>query len=48
VSFLEDVLSAYFQSGWTHLFEKLHNVFTERFEWDWKKKTGLTWREWVK
>jgi len=48
VPFLEDGLTTDFQSGWTRLFEKLHNFFTERFESDWEKKTGLTWREWVK
>ncbi|OPY02672.1 MAG: Response regulator receiver domain protein [Syntrophorhabdus sp. PtaB.Bin047] len=48
VPFLEDVLTTDFQSGWTRLFEKLHTFFTERFESDWEKKTGLTWREWVK
>ena len=46
VPFLEDVLTTDFQSGWTRLFEKLHVFFTERFESDWEKKTGLTWREW--
>lgn len=48
VPFLEDVLTHDFQSGWTRLFEKLHTFFTERFESDWEKKTGLTWREWAK
>ncbi len=48
VPFLEDVLTTDFKSGWTRLFEKLHSFFTERFESDWEKKTGLTWREWQK
>ncbi len=48
VPFLEDVLATDFQSGWTKLFEKLHGFFTDRFESDWEKKTGLTWREWQK
>ncbi|HOW53770.1 MAG TPA: response regulator [Syntrophorhabdaceae bacterium] len=48
VPFLEDVLANDFQTGWTRLFEKLHTFFTERFESDWEKKTGLTWREWTK
>jgi DNA-binding NtrC family response regulator len=48
VPFLEDVLTSDFQSGWTKLFEKLHGFFTDRFESDWEKKTGLTWREWQK
>jgi DNA-binding NtrC family response regulator len=46
VPFLEDVLKYEFESGWRHLFEKLHNFFTEKFETDWEKKTGLNWREW--
>ncbi len=48
VPFLEDVLTSDFQSGWARLFEKLHSFFTGRFESDWEKKTGLTWRKWVK
>jgi len=48
VPFLEDVLANDFQTGWTRLFEKLHTFFAERFESDWEKKTGLTWREWMK
>lgn len=48
VPFLEDILNEDFQSGWTKLFQKLNNFFTERFESDWEKKTGLIWREWQK
>jgi DNA-binding NtrC family response regulator len=48
VPFLEDVLTTDFHSGWTKLFEKLHDFFTDRFESDWEKKTGLIWREWQK
>lgn len=48
VPFLEDVLNYGFESGWKRLFEKLHVFFTERFESDWEKKTGLKWREWGK
>ncbi|MBI5585288.1 MAG: response regulator [Deltaproteobacteria bacterium] len=48
VPFLEDVLTYEFESGWKRLFEKLHGFFTERFESDWEKKTGLQWREWGK
>ena len=46
VPFLEDVLNYDFESGWKRLFEKLHNFFTEKFESDWEKKTGMQWREW--
>jgi DNA-binding NtrC family response regulator len=48
VPFLEDVLKYDYQSGWKRLFKKLHSFFTEEFESDWEKKTGLNWREWGK
>lgn len=48
VPFLEDVLNYEFETGWKRLFEKLHGFFTEKFESDWEKKTGLQWREWGK
>jgi DNA-binding NtrC family response regulator len=48
VPFLEDVLQYDFESGWRRLFEKLHSFFTEKFESDWEKKTGMQWREWGK
>ncbi len=48
VPFLEDVLNYEFEAGWRSLFEKLHTFFTEKFESDWEKKTGLLWREWGK
>ena len=48
VPFLEDVLNYEFEKGWKRLFEKLHGFFTEKFESDWEKKTGLVWREWGK
>lgn len=47
VPFLEDILEYGFESGWRRLFEKLHGFFTERFESDWEKKTGLNWKEWA-
>jgi len=46
VPFLEDVLTYEFETGWKKLFEKLHHFFTDKFESDWEKKTGLQWREW--
>ncbi|MCX5812251.1 MAG: response regulator [Proteobacteria bacterium] len=46
VPFLEDVLKYEFEPGWKRLFEKLHGFFTETFESDWEKKTGMNWREW--
>ncbi len=48
VPFLEDVFKHDFESGWRSLFEKLHAFFTDKFESDWEKKTGLNWREWGK
>ena len=48
VPFLEDVLQYDYQTGWKRLLEKLHGFFSERFESDWEKKTGLNWREWGK
>jgi DNA-binding NtrC family response regulator len=48
VPFLEDILKYEFESGWARLFEKLHSFFTERFESDWEKKTGMNWKEWGK
>jgi len=48
VPFLEDVLKYEFEPGWKNLFEKMHGFFTEKFESDWEKKTGLNWREWGK
>jgi DNA-binding NtrC family response regulator len=48
VPFLEDLLKYDYESGWARLFEKLHGFFTDKFETDWEKKTGSTWREWVR
>jgi CheY-like chemotaxis protein len=48
VPFLEDVLTYEFEAGWRRLFDKLYGFFTERFESDWEKKTGLNWKEWAK
>ncbi len=48
VPFLEDLLKYDYESGWVKLFEKLYGFFVDKFETDWEKKTGATWREWVK
>jgi CheY-like chemotaxis protein len=48
VPFLEDVLKYEFEPGWKRLLEKLHGFFTDKFESDWEKKTGLDWHEWGK
>lgn len=48
VPFLEDVLQYEFEPGWKRLFDKLQGFFTERFESDWEKKTGMNWKEWGK
>jgi len=47
VPLLEDILKYDYESGWKRLFEKLHGFFTDRFESDWEKKTGMPWQEWV-
>ncbi|OPY81072.1 MAG: Response regulator receiver domain protein [Syntrophorhabdus sp. PtaU1.Bin153] len=47
VPFLEDILKYDYESGWKRLFEKLHGFFTDRFESDWEKKTGMPWQEWT-
>jgi hypothetical protein len=48
VPFLEDVIQYDYQTGWKRLMENLQGFFTERFESDWEKKTGMNWREWGK
>ncbi len=48
VPFLEDVLKHDFESGWRRLFEKLHKFFSDTFNSDWEKETGLDWHEWGK
>lgn len=48
VEFLEDVLKYDYDTGWKRLMGKLHSFFTDRFESDWKKKTGMNWNEWMK
>jgi CheY-like chemotaxis protein len=48
VPFLEDILQYGFEPGWKRLFEKLHDFFTDKFESDWEKETGMNWREWGK
>jgi CheY-like chemotaxis protein len=48
VPFLEDVLTYEFEPGWKRLFEKLHGFFTDRFESDWEKRTGMEWKGWAK
>lgn len=48
VPFLEDVLQYDYDTGWSRLYTKLHAFFTDSFESDWEKKTGLPWIEWTK
>jgi hypothetical protein len=47
VSFLEDVLTYEYVSGWKRLYKKLKGFFDSKFESDWEKKTGLNWQEWT-
>lgn len=48
VEFLEDVLKYDYETGWQRFMHKLHSFFTDRFESDWQKKTGMNWKEWTK
>jgi CheY-like chemotaxis protein len=48
VPFLEDILQYDYETGWKKLSKKLYTFFTDRFESDWEKKTGMPWQEWVK
>ena len=48
VPFLEDILQNDYETGWKKLSKKLYSFFTERFESDWEKKTGMPWQEWAK
>lgn len=48
VPFLEDILQNDYETGWKKLSKKLYSFFTERFESDWEKKTGMPWQEWSK
>jgi CheY-like chemotaxis protein len=47
VPFLEDVFKYDHMTGWKRLMETLHGFFTETFESDWEKKTGMHWKEWT-
>ncbi len=48
VPFLEDILQTDYETGWKRLSKKLYSFFTDRFESDWEKKTGMPWQEWAK
>jgi DNA-binding NtrC family response regulator len=48
IPFLEDVLKYDYATGWKRLLKKLDGFFSEAFESDWEKKTGMNWREWGK
>jgi DNA-binding NtrC family response regulator len=41
VPFLEDVLQYEHKAAWRRLLEKLENFYDERFERDWKEKSGI-------
>jgi len=41
VPFLEDLLQYEHKTGWKRLLDKLENFFDERFEGDWKEKSGI-------
>ena len=48
VPFLEDILQYDYETGWKRLAKKLYVFFTDRFETDWEKNTGMPWQEWAK
>jgi DNA-binding NtrC family response regulator len=48
VPFLEDIMQYDYETGWKKLSKKLYGFFTNRFESDWEKKTGMPWQEWAK
>ncbi len=37
-----------YQTEWKMLYKKLHAFFTEEYQTNWERKTGMIWREWVK
>ncbi len=41
VPFLEDLLQYEHKTGWRRLLEKLETFFEDRFEGDWKEKSGI-------
>ncbi len=43
VPFLEDMLTHEYKSGWLRLLEKLENYFSDQFEPDWKRRSGITY-----
>ena len=45
VPFLEDVFKYDRMTGWKRLMDNLYDFFTERFESDWERKTGMNWKE---
>ncbi len=47
VPFLEDILQYDYEAGWKRLAKKLRSFFTDRFESDWEKRTGKSWKEWA-
>ena len=45
-SYLEDVLTKDFESGWKRLYKKLRSFFDETFGADWEKETGIKGTGW--
>ncbi len=41
VPYLEDILTQEYKTGWQRALEKLGSYFDDRFEPDWRKKTGV-------
>lgn len=45
-SYLEDVLTQDFESGWKRLYKKLRDFFDDIFGDDWEKKAGIKAKGW--
>jgi CheY-like chemotaxis protein len=45
-SYLEDVLTQDFESGWKRLYKKLRDFFDDIFDADWEKKVGTRAKGW--
>jgi DNA-binding response OmpR family regulator len=43
VPFLEDILQYEHRAGWKRLLNKLENFYNERFEKDWKDRSGISY-----
>lgn len=47
VPFLEDMIELDYEPGWKRLFDKLRDLFSDKFEPDWEKESDAPWRNWI-